>query len=58
MADILLLTIPALTDAELRNAITDTEVVLGEPLTDDEREVECERLRRLRADGRRRGLLL
>jgi hypothetical protein len=56
MPDILLLTVPALTDDELRNAIADTQAQLAEPLADDERDIELDRLRRLFADCRRRGI--
>jgi len=56
MADLLLLTIPALTPAELRAAIADTQAMLAEPLSDDETDREFDRLRALLADCRRRGI--
>jgi len=57
MPDLLLLTIPMLSDSELRNAIADTQAMLAELLSDDDREQELDRLRALAADCRRRGIV-
>ena len=55
--DLLLFRIAGFSDAELLDAITDTQMVLAEPLTDTERERELDLLHAMAADCRRRGIV-
>jgi hypothetical protein len=56
MADILILSLRALSDNALRNAIADTQAMLAEPLSEADYERELHRLRALVEDCRRRGI--
>jgi hypothetical protein len=56
--DLLLFRIAGFSNAELLDAITDTQTVLAEPLTESERERELDLLRAMVADCRRRGIAL
>jgi len=55
---LLLFRIAGFSDAELLDAITDTQTVLAEPLAESERERELDHLRAMIADCRRRGITL
>ena len=58
MTDILILSLQALSDDAIRNAVADTQAVLAEPLSTLDREQELDRLRALVDACRRRNIAL